>query len=101
MRFNILGFALGVCLLQQQPQLPPLAWAVLLAPFLFLWWRLSRRTAGGRGGTLRSDVLENESPLSAAGGNRDRWYSFRRPLLPVRAAGTAATLLAGALFGAA
>jgi competence protein ComEC len=40
MRANIIAFALGVCLLQQQPQLPPLAWAWVLLPILVLWWHL-------------------------------------------------------------
>ena len=40
MRANIVAFALGVCLLQQQPQLPPLAWAWALLPALAAWWRL-------------------------------------------------------------
>jgi len=45
MRFNIISFALGVCLLQQQPQLPPLAWALSLAPLLAAWWWLRPRAA--------------------------------------------------------
>ena len=44
MRANIIAFALGVCLLQQQPQLPPLVWALALLPLLAAWWRLQRRT---------------------------------------------------------
>jgi competence protein ComEC len=43
MRTNVLAFALGVCLLQQQPQLPPLAWMFLLLPGMGLWWRLRVR----------------------------------------------------------
>ncbi|MBE0615707.1 MAG: DNA internalization-related competence protein ComEC/Rec2 [Burkholderiales bacterium] len=42
MRSNIIAFALGVCLLQQQPQLPPLVWALLLLPALALWWSLQK-----------------------------------------------------------
>ena len=39
MRSSIIAFALGVCLLQQQPQLPPLVWALLLLPAGALcWW---------------------------------------------------------------
>lgn len=45
MRSNIIAFALGVCLLQQQPQLPPLAWALVLAPLLAAWWWLRPRAA--------------------------------------------------------
>ncbi len=37
MRTNVIAFALGVCLLQQQSQLPPLAWAWVLLPVLVLW----------------------------------------------------------------
>ncbi|TAK68353.1 MAG: DNA internalization-related competence protein ComEC/Rec2 [Betaproteobacteria bacterium] len=66
MRFNIIGFALGVCLLQQQPQLPPLAWALLLAPILVLWWRLSLRAADGRGAKLAAMLLAN-AMFAAAG----------------------------------
>src|SRR5512143_2377734 len=44
MRANIVAFALGVCLLQQQPQLPPLVWALALLPLLAAWWWLHRRT---------------------------------------------------------
>ena len=40
MRANIIAFALGICLLQQQPQLPPLAWAWALPPALLVWWWL-------------------------------------------------------------
>ncbi len=40
MRPNIIAFALGVCLLQQQAQLPSLVWALLLVPALVAWWRL-------------------------------------------------------------
>ena len=47
MRFNIIGFSLGVCLLQQQPQLPPLEWAWLLPPAAFVCWRLSLRADQG------------------------------------------------------
>ncbi|MFH1045068.1 MAG: DNA internalization-related competence protein ComEC/Rec2 [Pseudomonadota bacterium] len=66
MRFNILSFALGVCLLQQQPQLPPLAWALPLAPVLFLCWRLSLRAADGRGAKLAAMLLAN-AMFAAAG----------------------------------
>ncbi len=45
MRSNIIAFALGVCLLQQQPQLPPLVWVPLLAPLLAAWWWLRPRAA--------------------------------------------------------
>ena len=40
MRSNIIAFALGVCLLQQQAQLPSLAWALVLLPVLLAWWWL-------------------------------------------------------------
>src|SRR5512140_962431 len=40
MRSNIVGFALGVCLLQLQPQLAPLVWAWLLLPGLAVCWLL-------------------------------------------------------------
>lgn len=66
MRFNILGFALGVCLLQQQPLLPPLVWALLLAPVLVLWWRLSLRAADRRGAKLAAMLLAN-AMFAAAG----------------------------------
>src|SRR5450830_565823 len=66
MRFNIISFALGVCLLQQQPQLPPLAWAALLLPVLVLWWRLSLRPANGRGAALAAALLAN-AMFAAAG----------------------------------
>jgi competence protein ComEC len=58
-RFNIISFALGVCLLQQQPQLPPLAWALLLLPVLVLWWRLSLRAADRRGAKFAAALLAN------------------------------------------
>ncbi len=45
MRANIIAFALGVCLLQQQPELLPLVWALAFAPLLVLWWWLRRRSA--------------------------------------------------------
>ena len=57
MRFSIISFALGVCLLQQQPQLPPLAWALLLLPTLVLWWHLSLRAADRRGAKLTAMLL--------------------------------------------
>jgi competence protein ComEC len=99
MRFNIIGFALGVCLLQQQPQLPPLAWALLLLPVLVLWWCLSLRAAKGRGGCLRSCVLVKESSMSASGGNRGRSHlRTAGPLLPAHVAAIAAMLLANAMF---
>ena len=65
MRLNILSFALGVCLLQQQPQLPPLVWALLLLPFLLLWWRLGPRAADGRGGMVA--VLLANAVFAGAG----------------------------------
>jgi competence protein ComEC len=65
-RFNIISFALGVCLLQQQPQLPPLAWALLLPPVLVLWWRLSLRAANGRGVLIAAMLLAN-AMFAAAG----------------------------------
>jgi len=52
MRLNIIGFALGVCLLQQQAQLPPPAWALLLAPLPVIWGRLDRRAADSRGARI-------------------------------------------------
>ena len=57
MRFNIISFALGVCLLQQQARLPPLVWALLLLPLLWLWWRLGPRAADGRGGKVVAALL--------------------------------------------
>ena len=57
MRSNIIAFALGVCLLQQQPQLPPLVWAMLLLPVLVSWWRLRLRAANGRGAVLVAALL--------------------------------------------
>lgn len=52
MRLNILSFALGVCLLQQQAQLPALLWALLLLPLLWLGWRLGSRAVSRRGKVL-------------------------------------------------
>ena len=101
MRLNIISFALGVCLLQQQQQLPPLLWALLLLPILVLCAWLSLRAANGRSGRLRSFVLANEVRLSAAGGNRGRSHPLPGPLLPAHAATIAAALLAAALFAAA
>src|SRR3990172_914004 len=66
MRFNIISFALGVCLLQQQPQLPPLIWALLLVPILPLWWRLSTRAADG--GVAKLGVMLLASVMFAAAG---------------------------------
>ena len=66
MKFNIISFALGVCLLQQQPQLPPLAWALLLVPLLVLWWSLSPHAADGRGAKLAALLLAN-AMFAAAG----------------------------------
>ena len=63
MRLYTIGFALGVCLLQQQPQLPPLAWALLLVPICGLWWRLRLRAAGGR----RASQLLAFAVFAAAG----------------------------------
>ena len=57
MRVNIVGFGLGVCLLQQQAQLPPLAWALLLLPLLILWWTLNLRAAHVRGARIASVSL--------------------------------------------
>ena len=66
MRFNIVSFASGVCLLQQQPQLPALAWALLLLPILVLCWRLSLRAADGPGAKLAAMLLAN-AVFAAAG----------------------------------
>ena len=55
MRFNIIGFALGICLLQQQPQLPPLWWSLPLLPAL--WWCLNSRPAEGRSGKFVALLL--------------------------------------------
>ncbi len=55
MRSNSIAFALGICLLQQQPQLPPLTWALLLLPALALWWRLHK--AKSRAALLAAAVL--------------------------------------------
>jgi len=55
MRSNIIAFALGVYLLQQQPQLPPLVWALLLLPASALCWRL--RAANSRGAALAAALL--------------------------------------------
>jgi competence protein ComEC len=101
MRSNIIGFALGVCLLQQQPQLPPLAWALLLVPLLAAWWWLRLPAGRGRGRRLRSFVLVDALSLSATGGNRGRSHPLRGPLLPAHAATFAAALLAFAIFAAA
>lgn len=45
MRAYIIAFALGACLLQQQPQLPALAWAWLLLPAAGVCWLLLKRRA--------------------------------------------------------
>jgi competence protein ComEC len=66
MRFNIVAFALGVCLLQQQPQLPPLAWAALLLPLLLVCRWLRLHAANGRGTALAAALLANA--LFAAAG---------------------------------
>ena len=55
MRSNIIAFALGVCLLQQQPQLPPLVWALLLPPALAVCWRL--RAVNRRGAAIAAALL--------------------------------------------
>ncbi|MEK7436542.1 MAG: DNA internalization-related competence protein ComEC/Rec2 [Pseudomonadota bacterium] len=55
MRSNSIAFALGICLLQQQPQLPPLIWALLLLPALALWWRLHE--ANSRAALLAAVLL--------------------------------------------
>jgi len=94
MRANIIAFALGVCLLQQQPELPQLAWACLLPPAAALYWRLRR---------LRSSDSSFATALSAAGGNRGRSHPRSAgPLLPAHAAAArAAALLPPAIFAAA
>src|SRR5512142_2133069 len=61
MRANIIGFALGVALLQQQPQLPPLYWSLSLLPAFGLWWWLGR---------FRSQNSGLATILSASGGDR-------------------------------
>jgi competence protein ComEC len=66
MRFNIISFALGVCLLQQEQQLPPLAWAVLLLPLLAVCRWLRLHAANGRGAALAAALLANA--LFAAAG---------------------------------
>ncbi len=66
MRFNIISFALGVCLLQQQPQLPPLAWAVLLLPMPVVCRWLRLHAANGRGAALAAALLAN-AMFAAAG----------------------------------
>jgi len=38
MRFAALGFALGVCLLQQQPVLPGVGWLALVSVFAAIAW---------------------------------------------------------------
>ena len=102
MRFNIISFALGVCLLQQQPQLPPLAWAALLLPLLLVCRWLRLHAANGRGGRLRTHAPINEVSLSAVGGNRGRSHPrYAGPLLPAHAAVLAAALLANVMFVAA
>ena len=53
MRVYIIAFALGVALLQQQAQLPPLAWSLLLAPICGLWWWLQVRFAHGNAAAAR------------------------------------------------
>jgi competence protein ComEC len=95
MRTNIIAFALGVCLLQRQPELPHLAWACLLLPAVALYWRLRR---------LRSSDSSVATELSAAGGNRGRSHPRSAgPLLPAHAAAAraAALLLPPAIFAAA
>jgi competence protein ComEC len=57
MRFNIIGFALGVCLLQQQPQLPPLVWALSLLPVLVLCAWLTLRAANGYAAAIAAALL--------------------------------------------
>ena len=57
MRINIVGFALGVCLLQQQAQLPQLEWAWLLVPLLILCLHLNLRAADHRGAKFAAMLL--------------------------------------------
>src|SRR5450756_584552 len=66
MRFNIISFALGVCLLQQQPQLPPFAWAVLLLPMLVVCRWLRLHAENDRGVALAAALLAN-AVFAAAG----------------------------------
>ena len=100
MRLNIVSFALGVCLLQQQPQLPPFAWALLLVPILVLWWSLRLRSPDS-GGRLQPPGLVNEVSLSTAGGTRGRSHPGSRHLLCAHAATLAGVLLANAMFAGA
>jgi competence protein ComEC len=55
MRANIIAFALGVCLLQQQPQLPPLVWSLWLLPAPPIWWCL--RAMNMRGAAFAATLL--------------------------------------------
>ena len=66
MRFGVIFFALGVCLLQQQAQLPPLVWALLLVPAAVLRVWLVPRVMHGRGALVAAALLAN-AMLAAAG----------------------------------
>ena len=77
MRFNIIGFALGVCLLQQQAHLPPLGWAWLLAPLPLLLWRLSRRAAPGRGAKWAAMLLAGTACAAAGYFYAAAWAHWR------------------------
>jgi len=77
MRSNIIGFALGVCLLQQQPQLPPLAWAALLLPLLVVCRWLTLRAANGRGATFAAALLASALFVAAGFFYAAAWAQWR------------------------
>jgi competence protein ComEC len=77
MRFGIVSFALGVWLLQHQPQLPPLVWALLLVPISVLCWRLNLRAANERGMKLIITLLANAMFAGAGFFYAAAWAQWR------------------------
>ncbi|MHB8665965.1 MAG: DNA internalization-related competence protein ComEC/Rec2 [Burkholderiales bacterium] len=77
MRSSIIAFALGVCLLQQQPQLPSLAWGWALLPALAVWWRL--RLADKRAALLLLPALFTAAGFFYAAARADWRLAERLP----------------------
>ena len=81
MRSNILAFALGACLLQLQPELPPLAYALVVAPLLAagLWLRTYQASAraGGAGAAILAPILLCTACLAAGFFYAAAWAQLR------------------------
>ncbi|MFH1603735.1 MAG: DNA internalization-related competence protein ComEC/Rec2 [Pseudomonadota bacterium] len=77
MRLCIIGFALGVALLQQQPQLQPLAWSLLVAPLCGLWCWLQSRAAHGDAAALGARLLAFAAFLAAGFFYAAAWAQWR------------------------